>query len=90
MFRRTWKGAGSSGISCTTVYVIHGFCSIRYASWWVIKVSSTNSPQLELVDIQMDKNGDSLELQTSSSDILDKTIPEQDAQKQKIQRKKCK
>lgn len=38
----------------------------------------------------MDKNGDSLELQTSSSDMLDKTIPEPDAQKQKIQRKNCK
>lgn len=35
----------------------------------------------------MDKNGDSLELQTSSSDILDKTIPEPDAQKQKYKEK---
>lgn len=76
---KTKKGAGSFAISC---FVIHGSRFIQCASCWVIKVSFTHNIQLELVDIQMDENSDSSELQTSSNDFFDKTKSEPDAQKQ--------
>ena len=42
---------------------------------------------MELVNIQMDENGDSSELQTSSNDFLDKTKSEPDVQKQENTKK---
>ena len=42
---------------------------------------------MELVNIQMDENGNSSELQTSSNDFLDKTKSEPDAQKQENTKK---